>query len=223
MSNRGIKIRILYIAAFIVLLGSLTSCTDSKTSDNSVQKIRIITTGFMQGRITPFERRYSRNRVRKYGGPAALASTIDKLVEEAKNNNSTPIVVDLGDNLSGSAEALLTKGEVIARFLSEIPLSATLTGNLEFAFGEQVLEKYFKELKVPFIASNLTAKDGSQLPFINRYIEVMAGDVKVLIAGLAPPNLKYICLPSNTAGIEVMNWFDTPLKIINKEKLMNIH
>jgi 2',3'-cyclic-nucleotide 2'-phosphodiesterase (5'-nucleotidase family) len=46
----------------------------------------------------------------------------------------------------------------------------------------------------------------------------MAGDIKIMIAGLTPPNLKYICLPSNTAGVNVMEWFDSPLSAINIEK-----
>jgi len=208
----------LSFALILVTVGGCFKDSDSGSDNEDIQNIRIITTGFLQGRMAPFERRYSRNRIRKFGGPSNIAATIDTLIGEAREKGYEPILVDLGDNLSGSAEALLTKGAVMARFLSELPLSATLLGNLEFAHGQNPLTKYFQEMKIPFVASNILKEDGSSLPFTNEYIEQKVGNTKILIAGLTPPNLKYICLPANTKGIQVMNWFDDALKAMNKEK-----
>ena len=208
----------LLLSLTLVAIFSGCSSENSQNGSDNIQKIRIITTGFMQGQISPFERHYSRGRIKKYGGPANVATVIDELIAQAESENSTAMVVDLGDNLSGSAEALLTKGEVMAKILSNLPLTASLIGNLEFAHGQKALTHYFQDLNVPFVSTNISGTDNSQLPFTNKYIEVMAGTTKILIAGLSPPNLKYICLPSNTEGVEVMEWFDKPLKLMNEEK-----
>ena len=207
---------------FLIAL-PFTGCEETKKDvlPAGTEGISLITLGILQGNMAPFERHYSRGRVRHFGDPARVAAVVDRLVTEAKSRGRYPIVVDLGDNLSGSAEALFTKGAITARVLSDMPLAATLMGNLEFAHGQEVLVEYHKKLKIPFIASNISKEDGSPVPFAERFIHLTAGKIKVTLAGLVPPNLKFVCLPGNVSGLKVMEGISEPFKEAGKAKKKN--
>ena len=209
------------LAFFLALFAS--ACQENKKDvlPAGTEGISLISLGIMQGNMAPFERHYSRGRVRHFGDPARVAAVVDRLVADAKSRGRHPIVVDLGDNLSGSAEALFTKGAITARVLGDLPLNATLMGNLEFAHGQKVLEEYHKKLGVPFIASNITKEDGSDVPFAKRFINVTAGKIKVTLAGLVPPNLKFVCLPGNVDGLKVIEGIAEPFKQAGKAKIKN--
>ncbi len=211
------------LACSIVFSTFFLGCLEDKKDalPANTEGLTLITLGVLQGNMAPFERHYSRGRVRHFGDPARVASVVNRLVEDAKKRGRHPIVVDLGDNLSGSAEALFTKGAITARVLADMPLQASLLGNLEFAHGQKALTEYFTKLKVPFIGSNIGAEKGGSLPFANQFVHLNAGKLKVTLAGLVPPNLKFVCLPGNVSGISVMEGINEPFKAAGKAKSKN--
>ena len=210
----------LLLCVFLLASLSLQACLFEKKGKlpPDVEGITIISTGILQGNMAPFERHYSRGRVRRFGDPARVATVVDRLIEEARDKGRHPLVVDLGDNLSGSAEALLTKGDLIARVLGDMPLDGALLGNLEFTHGQEVLEKYFRKYEIPYLASNVRKEGGKALPFAKDYLQVDLGSLKVTLAALVPPNLEFVCLEENVKGLEVWEGIDRAFREASKEK-----
>lgn len=215
MTTKGSSLTLALLLA-VVASCLMVGCRDEPAAEGP--RVRIVATGILQGCMAPFERHYSRGRVRRFGDPARVAAVVESLRTEAVDGGRTCFVVDVGDDLSGSAEALFSRGAVIARFLGDLRLDAALPGNLEFTHGVETLTALARDRSLPYVAANLSAEGGGPLPFVRPWVVLDAGGATLLVSGLTPPNLKYVCLPADTAGVAVDADMAAPLRRVGAEK-----
>jgi 2',3'-cyclic-nucleotide 2'-phosphodiesterase (5'-nucleotidase family) len=185
------------------------------------RRVSLIATGLSKGNLYPQVRRYSRGRTRTLGGFASIATRVRELVAE-RTGRGGALVVDLGGNLAGSAESLASRGSIVVDMMNQVPYSASLVSNLEFAFGQQVLESRVAEARFPFLATNVsfaaagpgagTAPEAPPRPpgasgglagRVRREVTVVVEGMKVALVGISPPNLLQITAPEAAAGVTV--------------------
>lgn len=149
--------------------------------------IKIIVSGLANGNILPFKAKKGTLKGIKIGGLAQRSAFIKKL-EKNQTHISNNIILDLGDNISGTPEAFYTKGDCIIDLLNHQKLTAMLLGNREFDYGQEVLKVLKQNSDFRFLASNIIKKDGSIPEYIVPYIIKTVGSKKVGIIGITPPN-----------------------------------
>lgn len=93
------------------------------------------------------------------GGIGRVAAKI----KELRSQETNPLVLHAGDAITGTLYYTLFNGVVDAEAMNEIGFDAFTLGNHEFDGGNQVLEKFLNNLKVPVISSNVVPDKGSIL------------------------------------------------------------
>eukprot|EP00026_Physarum_polycephalum_P007588 Phypoly_transcript_07652.p1 GENE.Phypoly_transcript_07652~~Phypoly_transcript_07652.p1 ORF type:complete len:463 (+),score=75.40 Phypoly_transcript_07652:44-1390(+) len=114
------------------------------------------------------------------GGATRFAAGIKKY------SHLNPIVLFSGDVFNPSVTSTVTKGKHMIPVMHQLKVQASVVGNHEFDFGPDVLTKYIKECKFPWLLSNVINKDnGEQLVGTVKTAMIDWEGVKVGIHGLA--------------------------------------
>ncbi|MEP6691806.1 MAG: bifunctional metallophosphatase/5'-nucleotidase [Gemmatimonadaceae bacterium] len=198
------SIAILSLAAGATLLGA-------RMPDRRVVLVHI---GDLHGHLVPRpELRAAAGR--SVGGIARIATAIGRI--RAAHPGST-IVVNTGDAVQGSAEALFTRGGAIVSAINLLGVDASAPGNWDYAYGtERFLETFAPaDGSAPLapwhqLAANLhysTLAEDSSTPYASRagqpvlpsYRLVVAGGVRVGIIGLTTSRGLRIMGPAITKG-----------------------
>ena len=142
----------------------------------------------------------------KYDGMGlARVSTI---VKEVRAEDPNVIFLDAGDTIHGTVFAALTKGASVVRVMNEMGYDAMTTGNHDYNYGLDRLEKLQSTMNFPVIVSNVTYKDTGEKAFRPYIIKTLPNGVRVGIFGLATPETAYKTNPTNVEAVT----FDDPIK-----------
>lgn len=158
-------------------------------------EITIIHIGDIHGHLAPRVNVRSDSSGKMEGGLARMAAKI----QEIRKANKNTLLINSGDTIQGSAEALYTRGQALVDVVNLFGLDAYAPGNWEFVYGTgRFLELFAGEKsKAPWntVAANVyfsKAEEDKDAPYAARggqrvlppYIIRQVGGLKVGILGL---------------------------------------
>lgn len=175
------NLKSIFIAVLIVLI--------SACSQQEKKRITIFYTADEHGWF---------NESSEYDGAAALLQQW-KEVENYSDADSF-LVLSGGDMWTGSSPSTWFQGRSMVEIMNGLGYDAAALGNHEFDFKLDTLLSHSKRSDFPFLAANLTEKDGSIPAYIRPYTIVEANGLKVGLIGLS--NLE---TPNTASPTEVKN------------------
>ena len=120
----------------------------------------------------------------KADGAAALM----ELWQEKENytpDNNAYLVLSGGDNWTGASASTWFEGQSMFQVMNALGYDAAAIGNHEFDFSIDTLKARAERSSFPYLAANITTKDGKTPSFIAPYHILTANGVKVGLLGLA--------------------------------------
>lgn len=144
--------------------------------------VRILTTGDTHGWILA---QPSEERV--LGGTAEMLSYWRKYERYVP---SKFLVISAGDNATGPAITTAFKGDPAIAVMNLMGYDVSVVGNHEFDFMVDKLMDWTKAAKFPFVAANITTKDGKPAPFALPYVFNTEQGVKIAVIGLTTIELQ---------------------------------
>ena len=117
----------------------------------------------------------------KRGGLARIATEVKKI----RGQNPDAILIDAGDETTGTALATLTNGEAVFRVMNAVGYDASVYGNHEFDLGQDQAKKYQTIANFPLLACNILDKEGK--PFTREFAILKMGKLRVGVIGVANP------------------------------------
>lgn len=175
-----------YFVMTLLLLGSMLGIRPVRAASGHFTLIQI---GDIHGNLVPRANLRSDSPGHMEGGLARMYTEIQRIRDAHKNS----FLVNTGDTIQGSAEALFTRGQAIVDVMNMFGIQAYEPGNWDFLYGPQRFLDLFagNSPKAPWypVAANLyyngapfADKSGQQVlpPYMIRNI----GGLKVGIIGL---------------------------------------
>lgn len=133
-------------------------------------KVTLIHTGDIHGHLVP--RPNLRSDAVGYsmeGGVARMYTLIQNLRKEATENRvDTSLLLNTGDTLQGSGEALFSRGQAMIDVLNKFGFEAHVPGNWDFLYGTARFEETFKGTATTLPLANWNAL-GSNLYYTNQF------------------------------------------------------
>lgn len=121
---------------------------DDKYRSKSITLIHI---GDLHGHTMPRPNLRSDGDGRMEGGLARLATVIKKIRED----NDNTLLVNTGDTIQGSGEALYTRGKALVDVVDLLGVEAFAPGNWEYVYGPERFKEFFQGGRWGALASNL--------------------------------------------------------------------
>ncbi|MDH4273683.1 MAG: 5'-nucleotidase C-terminal domain-containing protein [Gammaproteobacteria bacterium] len=160
-------------------------------------EITLIHIGDLHGHLVPRpdQRDGSPTRGLSVGGLAYVYAQIKNIRKTHPNN----LLINTGDTIQGSAEALYTRGDAMVDILNEWHIDAFVPGNWDFVYGTERFRELFAgarpRARWPVLAANLyyvTLYEYPETPYakfagqrvVSPYLIKNVGGVKVGILGL---------------------------------------
>ena len=182
-----VKVKRLVITALVLII-SLSACTPTTatpTPNHYPISVTLLYTNDEHGWLLPAES----SKTMLSSGAAEMIGLWEK--NEGYPNAST-VALSGGDMWMGPAISTWFKGASTAEAMNAMGYRAAALGNHDFDFGLDVLKQRRAASKFPFIAANITAKDGKPVDFADPYALLDVSGVKVGVIGLstrATPNV----------------------------------
>ncbi len=118
-------------------------------------RLTLIHMGDVHGHLVPRPHLRSDGNGKLQGGLARLYSKI----KDIREDNDTSLLINTGDTIQGSAEALYTEGQALVDVINEFKVDYFAPGNWEFVYGTERFQELFagKDAKAPWgaLAANL--------------------------------------------------------------------
>ena len=179
------RFEVLYLL-FVILL----QCSAMWILPAEGAELTLIHMGDVHGHLTPRPTARGETTGKTEGGLARMYTKINEI--RARRTRERTLLINTGDTIQGSAEALFTKGQALVDVLNRFGIDAYAPGNWDWVYGvDRALELFAgKEAKAPWhaLAANAyyegepyAAQSGSRLlpPYLIRDID----GVKVGILG----------------------------------------
>jgi len=183
--------------------------------------ITLIHTGDLHGHLVPRANVRSDSSGHPEGGLASLYTKIQSIRSAAARSNIPTLLVNTGDTIQGSAEALFTRGQAMVDVLNSFGYDAFAPGNWDYLYGKDRFVQLFagdpSQGIAPLapwnaLAANLyhtgtTEAPGAVCPgsmgkrVLPPYRIVMAGNLKVGILGMTTERGIPAIGPLATAGV----------------------
>lgn len=219
--RRGAALWLLILCLLVGIVVIVALWPQGRAVNPRLKRFSIVITGFSRGNLDPWVKRYSLRRKRSFGGMLHTAGLVRKVLEEETEAGYEPVLVDLGDHLSGSAEAFHTQGAIVTAIMNTLPYRAALLGNREFNHGQAVLAQRVKEARFPYLATNLKDAKGELPSFASPSTVVAAAGLKIGFVGYVPPDLETLCLEEHVQGLTAdrkLVALETEAERLRKEK-----
>ncbi len=170
----------------------------------------LILTGMGRGRLYPYVAKFKPYKGKTMGGFALMNSVVKEQIASFTEVNEPYCFLSLGAELSGTAEAFLTKGEAITKAFNSMKLDAMLVGNIDFSFGKERLEELSKSCKFKYLSSNILDEKTNLVPkyFTDELIIEADNDLKIGILGLTPPDTPNLATKDSVAGLKFLKASD---------------
>ncbi len=155
-------------------------------------KLTILFTGDQDGQIDSLPLSDPSQPV---GGIARRMTLINRIRKEV--GDSSVVLVDSGNLLTGTAFADMTRGQVMCAAVQMMGYDALAVGEGDFTYGKKTLLEYRKKFKIPWVSANVHA--GLQ-PFLRDY-ELKYCGVRVGFIGITNPDAPSLTNKQNVQGL----------------------
>jgi len=137
-----------------------------------------------------------------FGGVARLATAIAEKRAEIAAEGGNLLVLDAGDQFSGSLFFTTFQGQAEIEFMNRIGFDAMVFGNHEFDLGPEPLAAFVEAAAFPVVFGNVEASGDNRLGPLNRDPVILeVGGERVAIVGALTPDTLEISSPGPTIGI----------------------
>ena len=179
---KAVPVIIVLLAAAFVCLVFFRSNGDISTEENETIQLQILATSDMHGKFLAYD--YALNEESTSGSCAQIASA----VKEMRTENT--IVVDGGDTIQDNSAELFLDDDLHPMMLAmnEIGYDVWITGNHEYNYGMDVLQRVISQNNAPLLCGNVYDQDMN--PLADAYVIIERSGVKVGIIGMVTPNIK---------------------------------
>ena len=171
--------------------------------------LQILATSDTHGKFDPWD--YAANKEDSSGSVAQQATAI--------RESRTPytLVVDAGDTIQANSAELFLNDDIHPMIAAQnaIGYDVYVTGNHEYNYGMETLEKVLKQEKAKVLTGNVYSPTGE--PLADGYTIITKGTVKIGVIGMVTPNITRWD-SKNLQGWTVTNPVDESRKIIDKIK-----
>ncbi|MGB6127849.1 MAG: 5'-nucleotidase C-terminal domain-containing protein [Psychrilyobacter sp.] len=209
MMKKFVKILSVMMLLLVVACGKTTKTDEpSKVAGDKVDVVateKLIVNEDVEFKVMHVNDTHGRVEAGKYDGMGlARVSTI---VKQTRAEDPNVLFLDAGDTIHGTVFAALTKGGSVVRVMNEMGYDAMTTGNHDYNYGLDRIEKLQNTMNFPVVVSNLTYKDTGEKAFKPYTIKTLPNGVRVGIFGLATPETAYKTNPTNVEAVT----FDDPI------------
>lgn len=169
----------------------------------------ILATSDTHGKFDPWD--YAANKADASGSVAQQATAIKQL------RTADTLVIDAGDTIQGNSSQLFLEDDVhpMVAAMNAIGYDVWVTGNHEYNYGMDTLQKIMAEQNAKVLTGNVYAPDGT--PLADGYTIVRKKDLKIGLIGMVTPNItRWDAV--NLTGWTVTNPVDECRKIIDQIK-----
>ena len=171
--------------------------------------LQILATSDTHGKFDPWD--YAANKEDTTGSVAQQATAIKQL------RTADTLVIDAGDTIQGNSSQLFLEDDVhpMVAAMNAIGYDVWVTGNHEYNYGMDTLQKIMAEQNAKVLTGNVYAPDG--IPLADGYTIVRKKDLKIGLIGMVTPNItRWDAV--NLTGWTVTNPVDECRKIIDQIK-----
>lgn len=209
MMKKMVKILLAIMLLLVVACGKTTKTDElnkvNEEKTNVVSMEKLVVNKDIEFKIMHVNDTHGRVDAGKYDGMGlARVSTI---VKQTRAEDPNVLFLDAGDTIHGTVFASLTKGESVIRVMNEMGYDAMITGNHDYNYGLDRIEKLQNTMNFPVLVSNLTYKDTGEKVFKPYTIKILPNGVRIGIFGLATPETAYKTNPTNVEAVT----FDDPI------------
>jgi len=209
MMKKMVKILLAIMLLLVVACGKTTKTDElnkvNEGKTNVVSMEKLVVNKDIEFKIMHVNDTHGRVDAGKYDGMGlARVSTI---VKQTRAEDPNVLFLDAGDTIHGTVFASLTKGESVIRVMNEMGYDAMTTGNHDYNYGLDRIEKLQNTMNFPVLVSNLTYKDTGEKAFKPYTIKILPNGVRIGIFGLATPETAYKTNPTNVEAVT----FDDPI------------
>ncbi len=155
-------------------------------------KLTLLFTGDQDGQIDSLP---LTNPSLPVGGMARRMTLINRIRKEV--GDSSIVLVDGGNLLTGTAFADMTRGQVSCAAIQKMGYDALAVGEGDFTYGKKTLLEYRKKFRLPWVSANVHA--GLQ-PFLRDY-ELKYCGVRVGLIGITNPDVPELTNKQNVQGL----------------------
>ncbi|MCM8537897.1 MAG: bifunctional metallophosphatase/5'-nucleotidase [Lentisphaeraceae bacterium] len=152
------------------------------------------------------------------GGWLKLAGAVNELRNEWGEDNC--LLIDCGDTIQGSIEAVATRGEVAIDFINYLNYDAWVLGNHELDFGIPRLYDLINKTKVPIINGNFVLTRPKPKSFDAYKVYKRAG-IKVAVIGMQASFLRHWFIGEDYESYEVKKVVEVLPGILEQVKKEN--
>ena len=171
--------------------------------------LQILATSDTHCKFDPWD--YAANKEDTTGSVAQQATAIKQL------RTADTLVIDAGDTIQGNSSQLFLEDDVhpMVAAMNAIGYDVWVTGNHEYNYGMDTLQKIMAEQNAKVLTGNVYAPDGT--PLADGYTIVRKKDLKIGLIGMVTPNItRWDAV--NLTGWTVTNPVDECRKIIDQIK-----
>ena len=143
--------------------------------------LQILATSDTHGKFDPWD--YAANKEDTTGSVAQQATAIKQL------RTADTLVIDAGDTIQGNSSQLFLEDDVhpMVAAMNAIGYDVWVTGNHEYNYGMDTLQKIMAEQNAKVLTGNVYAPDGT--PLADGYTIVRKKDLKIGLIGMVTPNI----------------------------------
>jgi 2',3'-cyclic-nucleotide 2'-phosphodiesterase (5'-nucleotidase family) len=164
---------VMKVLAMLLWMATGTATAQSASSTRGTGSVTLIHIGDLHGHLVPRADAFGDSQ-RKVGGLAQLATVVERI---RQRNRDRTLLVNVGDAVQGSAEALFTRGQAVIDALAPLRIDAYVPGNWDYVYGIDHFVATFAGFggrrplaPWPTIASNLyyaTPDAGMRSPYVD--------------------------------------------------------
>lgn len=164
----------------------------------------LVLTGMGRAKIYPAVAKFKPYKGKTMGGMALMNAVVKEQIASFTEKQEPYCYLSLGAELSGTADAFLTKGEAIVNCFNAMKLNAMLVGNIDFTFGKERLAELAKLAKFNFIASNVFNDGTKNTPdyLKSELIIETPYDLKIGVLGITPPDTPNLTSKEAVDGLD---------------------
>lgn len=113
----------------------------------------------------------------------------------------------VGDNWTGPFESTALRGAPMVQAMNLLAYRASVVGNHEFDFGQELLAQRAREAEFPLLAANVVeAASGIRPSWATPWVVVPLGAIQLGVIGLAHRNTPQLTDPRNVAGLSFLDY-----------------
>lgn len=197
----GHEIGLFFAQSLLNPQASLTNATAlTWMRETRCPPITFLCTNDFHGQLEPSSVKDSSGVYQPAGGAAFDITYISQY--KAYNPVGT-FLVDEGDSMQGTPISNLLRGSSVIDVFNYMEYTASVFGNHEFDWGQEILEERVNQANFPRLSCNILLEGTDERPpWIQPYVIVKAKEVTIGLIGATTLETPSIVMPGNLAGLE---------------------